>query len=516
VRELIASALKDRATSLLLVGAILVHGGLAFAFHLSTDEAHYALYAQHLALSYFDHPPLVGWVQWPWYALGGFDALMRLVPLACWLLAGLGVMTLAQMLYASADVSRAALWLWLLSPVGHLLGLALVPDTLLLPLICAVMYFCWRLCDVRQLERLPLWLGLGLGLGLAGLAKYTAVLLALGAVLALLLAHGARLLTRPGPWIAVVLAALLISPVLLWNASHQWISLAYQFSHAAGNDEWLPSRVGLFALVQVLGFGLLPLTGLAVAWRQPRSPGQAGNVTPAPGVSPLLFCACFGLPTLLLLLWLSGRGSTLPHWAAPAWVALTPVAAAGCQALWQRRRRMVAGLGIFQVLSCALLVGLMLAGGIGSETGEQASSPPGREVEGLQVNPFADLYGWDLAARRATQLAAQNANPTIVVHNWTLASRVAWYVRPLPVKVLERHLDQYGLWFGVLQPGESALLVDWSQMSFVPPVGPGLFERCALLEQLPVTRLGRQITHFNYLLCRNWQGPQETALDRRP
>ncbi len=513
--ELITLALKHRVTSLALAGALLAHIVLAFALGLSTDEAHYALYAQHLALSYFDHPPLVGWAQWPWSALGRSDVLMRLAPLACWLLAGLGLTGLAQSLYASADVARAALWLWLLSPLGHLLGLALVPDTLLLPIICAVMHFCWRLSDARQVARLPLWLGLGLFLGLAGLSKYTAVLLALGAALALLLAHGPRLLGRAGPWMAVALAALLVSPVLLWNASHQWISLAYQFSHAAGNDEWLLRRVGLFAVVQVLGYGLLLAAGLIAAWRQPRDLAGAGSATPKPAVSPLVFCACFGLPTLLLLLYLSGRGSTLPHWAAPAWVALTPVAAAGCQALWLRARKLLLGLGGFQALSCLALAALMLTAGFGTETGEQTHSRPGQEIESTQFNPFADLFGWDAAATRASQLAAQNGNATLAVHNWTLASRIAWYARPLPVKVVERHLDQYGLWFGLLQPGESALLVDWSQLTFAPPVGPAQFERCDLLDQLAVTRLGRQISHFNFLLCRNWQGPKENALDRR-
>jgi hypothetical protein len=30
---------------------------------LGVDEAHYVLYGLHLDLSYFDHPPLVGWMQ---------------------------------------------------------------------------------------------------------------------------------------------------------------------------------------------------------------------------------------------------------------------------------------------------------------------------------------------------------------------------------------------------------------------------------------------------------------------
>ena len=54
----------------LTLGA-LAHLILAMGVGLSVDEAHYALYAYHLDWSYFDHPPLVGWLQWPAVALGG-------------------------------------------------------------------------------------------------------------------------------------------------------------------------------------------------------------------------------------------------------------------------------------------------------------------------------------------------------------------------------------------------------------------------------------------------------------
>ena len=30
---------------------------------LGVDEAHYVLYGIHLDLSYFDHPPLIGWIE---------------------------------------------------------------------------------------------------------------------------------------------------------------------------------------------------------------------------------------------------------------------------------------------------------------------------------------------------------------------------------------------------------------------------------------------------------------------
>ena len=69
-----------------VVGAlVLVHLVLGAVMGLSVDEAHYLLYAAHPALSYFDHPPLVGWVQMPLVALDAPLALLRVLPGALWL-----------------------------------------------------------------------------------------------------------------------------------------------------------------------------------------------------------------------------------------------------------------------------------------------------------------------------------------------------------------------------------------------------------------------------------------------
>lgn len=520
---------QDRVCRKLILGGAALHLLLALAFHLSPDETHYALYSVNLDWSYFDHPPLAGWLQWPFgqlaQALGPVgklpDLLMRIVPMACWVLSAWLVAALASLLYPQVpQVSRAALLLWLLAPMPHLLGLALVPDSLLMPIIAAVMICCWRLCEGAAARSngsdTRLWLLLGLLLGLAGLSKYTAIFIGLGCALALLAAHGLRVLAWRGTWLAVLLAALLITPVIGWNATHDWISLAYQSGHAAGNQSWEFYRVVVFVMVQLLGYGLLLVAGTLAARRV---------ASPAAGrLSPLLFCLCFGLPPLFLMVYLSGRGSTLPHWSVTAWLALLPGAAAGCVQLWGAvqsgaglgtpRRRWLAGLGIFQAASCIGLIGLMLTSGFQNERGDETSSRPGQQIAGASFNPFTDLYGWDAAALRGRALADQHGSPTLAVMNWTLASRIAWYANR-PTRVVQRHLDQFGLWWGVLQPADNALVVDWSQMSFALPVGPAEFERCDLLEQLPVRRLGRQVAHFTFQLCHNWQGPKETALDRR-
>jgi 4-amino-4-deoxy-L-arabinose transferase-like glycosyltransferase len=90
-----------------LTGVVLLHLVMAAGFHLSPDEAHYALYASHLDWSYFDHPPLVGWIQWPALMLGGGDWLMRLVPMVCWWLAAVGIARVAADLYPPGQA-----WIW--------------------------------------------------------------------------------------------------------------------------------------------------------------------------------------------------------------------------------------------------------------------------------------------------------------------------------------------------------------------------------------------------------------------
>jgi hypothetical protein len=57
-----------------------------------------------------------------------------------------------------------------------------------------------------------------------------------------------------------------------------------------------------------------------------------------------------------------------------------------------------------------------------------------------------------------------------------------------------------------MHPDDDVIWVDWSLMTFDPPVEDQQFESCEQLEQMPIKRMGRQVAHFNFLLCRSWQG----------
>jgi hypothetical protein len=496
----------------------LLHALLGAFLGLSVDEAHYALYAAHPALSYFDHPPLVGWAQWPLVALGAPVALLRLVPGLLWL----GTMLLVYRLTFRLAVARGphpgaqpngpdeaaaqaagcwALAVLLLAPLLHILGIGLLPDTLLMFWSVALMLQTLRLMERKHADALAQWLALGALLGLAGLSKYTAIFSAAAVAQCLLWAHGLAVLRKPGLWWGTLLALALVSPVAIWNAQNQWVSFVYQAKHGAGSSQWQALHLARFLFLQLLAFGPLLLWG-GVGLRAVAAPQR-------------ILIAFFAIP-FALLAWLSGGGSSLPHWTAPAWVALAPFAGIGLAQAWahgQRRqpqtlmRAVVQTLMLLQALACVVLLAAMLSAGMPFLAGQSASA-----ASSDAPNPFADLHGWDAAGARAKELAAQQGLHAVVVQNWTLASRIGWYARPLKVQVQEDRFDQFDLWAGKLPEGGDALLLDWSQLPYETPQAPHGFAQCSLLERLPVQRLGYALSRFDFYDCRGWTGAPQPRL----
>ena len=304
----------------------------------------------------------------------------------------------------------------------------------------------------------------------------------------------------------MVLALVLISPVLVWNAQNGWISFVYQTQHGAGSV-WKWEHVLRFALVQLVAYGPLMVWGLGGASLLLRS-GRAAEQSGLQNV-PLRWLLGFFLLPMVVLAAMSGGGSSLPHWTAPAWVALAPFVGLGLSAAMRRNANgqrslqawLVRAFVALQLVLSVGLMGIMATGGAGVVSG---------------INPFADLHGWNVAGERAQALARQRGLGRVAVQNWTLASRLGWYARDLPVHVLEDRFDQFDFWAGDLPAGGDALLLDWSQMAYELPLAPHGFERCMLLETLPVVRAGATLSTFNLYDCRQWVGTPEPRLKVSP
>ncbi|MEI6759877.1 MAG: glycosyltransferase family 39 protein [Betaproteobacteria bacterium] len=485
-----AHHLPAQRLALILLGlGFVLHATVGALHGLSVDEAHYLLYALHPALSYFDHPPLVGWVQWPLVALDAPLLVLRLLPGLVWLASGWLILQLARELSQGSELSAdlagvAAVGAFLLAPLFNVLGIGLLPDSLLMLLSLAILRQTLRLMQPLALSGPRDWLLLGLLLGLAGLSKYTAILAALAVALCLLLTHGWPLWRQRWLWAATLLALLMITPVLVWNAQNHWLSFSYQARHGAG-DAWQWRQLLGFGLLQLLAYGPL-LLWAGSGWRSTQHDARRRVA--------LFFVLPFGV-----LAFLSGGGSSLPHWTAPAWAALVPFAGLGlARSIHVGRRWLAAATAALQTAALALLL-LAMTTGLPPWADRSAEPAP-------TENPFADLHGWDQAANHARALAQAQGLGALAVQHWTLASRLAWYGRPLPVQVLDHRVDQFDLWTVPLAQGGDALLLDWSLMPFALPVGSEGFAQCQQVDSLQVRRLGALLSEFHFYDCRNWQG----------
>ena len=486
--------------ALLLGGHALLHLILGAVLGLSPDEALHALYALHPDWAYTDHPPLIAWLLWPLVQFEAPPGWLRLLPEALWALSALFVYDIARRLHyllvpASITPDAAGLWAVLaysLAPLLHIMGIALLPDSLLMLCTAALLWQTLRLYDEETARRRGEWLLFGALLGLAGLARYTAWLVVLPALCGLLSLHGTRLLRLRGPRQAMLLAGLMLLPMLAWHAQQDWPLLLEPLQRLTGKP-WEPGRLLLFLLAQALLYPLL-IWGLC---------GLRHGVLGGLGLNrpQTWLLGFFALPLAVLAVY-AGSNTSLTLWTAPAWTALAPFAGLGLAALWTSgRRQLIWVLGGVQALCILLFYLLLLLGGppwLASE--EPGSGEPER------VNPFAEFYGWRAAGLHAQRLAREHGIPRLAVQHRSLGTRLAWYAQPLPVYVLTPEADQLEQWHGPLRRYYSAIVLDWSQQSYQIPVGEGLFERCELGDSWTTERAGRVISRFRLFVCHGWGG----------
>ena len=483
-------------TATVLGLSVIIHFIFGFLLDFSVDEAHYALYAEHLDWSYFDHPPLVGWIQFFPVWLNLSDGVIRLIPQLLWLICILISMEISKnLVYIFQDSfdqpSLKSVHWWtalilLAAPIMHVLAVGLLPDTLLIALVPAMILLTLRISQSQyhtKPQDLHDWIILGFVLGLSALAKYTSIFFAIGIPVCLMTWHGLLIFKRPGLWLCLGIAAGLTLPIWIWNYQNDWISFAYQLSHGAGG-EWKFSRIFSFLLNQVICFGLLSILGIIWTYRRFLQ-------------SPTCLLSFFFIPFIIFTIQ-SGGGSSLPHWTSPAWVALAPFGAIGLANAWAMHRRFWIRIFI------SLQLGLCLAGFTFLFFGGVPTVSMHDQLG--KKNPIADLYGWSQTGEKLQELSQLHQTTNLAVQNWTLGSRTAWYAKPLPVFVLDNRQDQFDLWFGELPIGSSAILLNWSQMSFELPIQKNAFEACKSIDALTINRLGNDLSQFEFFLCKNWQG----------
>lgn len=373
------------ALAALIAAFTLLRLALAASLPLLPQEAYYWQWSLQPDGSYFDHPPLVAWSIAASTAVLGQTVLGIKAAAVAWSLVW-SLLWARLVLDLFAD-RRLAFWSLLalnLTIVYEALGTGPTPDA---PLLAGWAGTLWALWRAVSGGRFLWWLAAGAFAGLALLGKYSAALLLPVALLFLALSPMQRSwLRRPGPYLALLVAAAMFTPVLWWNAQHDWASFAFQGSRRVGQMAAFEPRHALM----LLGTQLLAVTpylfvlalaglgrGVADGWR-----GQLDDA------GRLLLVA--GAVPLVLFFAVSLRSVVKSNWPAPAYAPLIVLALHQ----WLQRGAPAVGRKLIGLASSALLVGGMAALML---------------VPDLPLGNFNTWSGWPAAAARVAALRAQMA-----------------------------------------------------------------------------------------------------------
>ena len=204
----------------------------AAAIGFGNGEAYYLATARHLALSYFDQPPLFLWIVWATMKLTGSEWVFVLrVPFVLMFIATTWLMYRLGAVLFNERAGAFGAFLLNLSPVFTIsVGGWMQPDgPLMLTLLAGALCLARLAFDPSPRTRTLLWLAAGFWLGLALLAKYHTVLVVLGIVAFALISRAhRRWFAEPGPYLGALIALALFSPVLIWNWQNGGVSFGFQ------------------------------------------------------------------------------------------------------------------------------------------------------------------------------------------------------------------------------------------------------------------------------------------------
>jgi len=370
---------------------------------LYVDEAQYWTWAQELDWGYFSKPPGVAALIWLSTTLFG-DGLLGVKALAmlCYPLAAAACWAIACRLYDARTAFWSALAVLTL-PMFSWLGLFVSTDALL-TLFWALALWAY----LRALDRDGWgdWLTLGLVCGLGLLSKYTMAAWLGAAFLHLLAFHRSRL-ASPKPWVASLLALLILSPNIVWNIAHDFPTLKHTADitlnkKAAGGI----GPLGEFWAAQWISFG--PVLGSAFfillarcrqSWRD----------------EPTRLLLWFALPLWLVVSAQAIKGGANANWAAPAFA---PAAIAAVAWLLQREHQRLLAIGLALNLGIVGLVyhwpHLLAAATVDNPAAK---------------TPYVRAMGWDELGRQLQPILAAHPDAVLVAENRTLLAHMRYELR---------------------------------------------------------------------------------------
>ena len=438
------SALWLRLAWILSLALTAVRLDLSQRVGFGDAEALYATYALHPQPAYLDHPGLIG-------------AIFRLTagadvpdPRVTHLVTSLAATALPWFGFAAARICGAstprALWCFFglaLMPLLLIGTFAMTPD---LPLAYA--WIGALACAVFSVSRpADSWSALlaatlcGVCVGFAAWSKASGALLGVGLLTASFSPALRRRWLTLGPWSALLVSSILVSPIIAWEVDHGWPMLIHRLLATQSEAGLSLRNLGAF-----LGGQLLYITPpfLLLAWVTLREAWKARSSTDS-----FLVLGSVLVPGVILAgLCLWSRVAE-PHWFAPTYLGLVfymPFLP-NPEIVSPRWRVACMGVGLTSaILGYALVRSPWL-----TQFMAWQSQRFGKAFE-PRYDLSNDLYAWQPAQpmleQTLTQVARETGEmPVLFGPHWTVCAQVSVVLpKGVPVGCLSQHGDDFFTW----------------------------------------------------------------------
>lgn len=436
--------------ALVLLSARVVWLTLFSRLTLTEDEAHYWVWAQHPAWSYYSKGPGVAWVIWLGTRLfGDVEWAVRLPAAVAGFLGMLGAAAGARWALPEERAAPAiAALLYALVPGFAVAGVLMTIDG---PYLA-----CWAwagafaaLALLRGSGRA--WLGFGAMVGLGFLFKYTVLLIVPGVVLAAWVTRGSRPAVRRGALVAgAAVACLGLLPVLVWNAGHGWVTVRHLLGHLGapggdtrvmaghGRSSWTPAWMGEYLALQAGVCGAVLALG-AFAWI------NAGKHADAPTRAGVRAMAAMGAGVFGFYFLVSLVARTEGNWAMSGACTLCVAGAwAVIDAMRRNDRPVRFAWGVACVMGIAAILALPTAPFL-STRAVIGRYIPAHRLTGMRVHAAAVARAFDDLERATGQ------TPVVMAEHYGRASQLEFYLgAQYPVfcaqSLLGGRRTQYDLW----------------------------------------------------------------------
>lgn len=390
---------------------------MAGSLGLTEDEAYYRLWSLAPSLSFLDHPPMVAWLIAAGRAIAGEGETG--VRLMAPILLAFG--TALQWFTASTLVDRRVAYLatvlFLSLPLLNVGGVIITPD---LPSVLFYGLVVLGLAELDKTQNAKWWLAVGVFAGCGLLSKYTN-LFAGCTILIWLLAVPAnrKWFASPQLWLGGLIALLISSPVVMWNANHGWASFVKQFGRVADHG-----GSGLFYLGEMTG-GLFILLGPVTAVLAMRGLFLACRLDAQDRGSKTVLIAASILPLLGYFAFHALHGRVQANWLSPIYPMLALCAAIAINAMAPKSRMLLtcAASGTGLAITCVIYL--------------QALTP----LVTLRKDATAQMRGWSEFRKSVAALAEANEAGWVAASHYGTVGELSFALkRTLPASQLNEHI----------------------------------------------------------------------------